>query len=391
LKTAREYLEELVKIGPRGPGTEGERKAAEYIARELKRMGYNVEWQGFKTTRDNLYLLPLQVAVLLCFSASISLKYGGLFNILALLLSILGLSLFLLEVSGVPIETSFMPRYQSQNVFTRFNDSGKKLIIVSAHYDTQRASILFHPKLVDYLGVVSKAIFACFLMVPIGILLSVFNIHSIAEVFLRAGLVATAIITVLMFFCEVTGRYVQGANDNGSGVALTLALAEYFANHRSEFPENVDIVFLFTGSEEAGVRGMKHFIKTYSKILPRDTQFIILDNLGAGKITFLEGEGIVFYRKAGKILLEIAEEMRKKNDGRVQKMKNLLLPTDALAVMAAGFNAIAFLGKDEKGRIANYHWYTDTIENVDMNLLQYAEEFFKEYLIRVAKTISRNT
>lgn len=68
-----------------------------------------------------------------------------------------------------------------------------------------------------------------------------------------------------MFFCEVTGRYVQGANDNGSGVALTLALAEYFTNHRSEFPENIDIVFLFTGSEGAGVRGMKHFIKNTLK------------------------------------------------------------------------------------------------------------------------------
>lgn len=89
--------------------------------------------------------------------------------------------------------------------------------------------------------------------------------------------------------------------------------------------------------------------------------------------------------------VEVPRGKTSRNKRRVQKMKNLLLPTDALAVMAAGFNAIAFLGKDEKGRIANYHWYTDTIENVDMNLLQYAEEFFKEYLIRVVETISRST
>lgn len=87
------------------------------------------------------------------------------------------------------------------------------------------------------------------------------------------------------------------------------------------------------------------------------------------------------------MLLDIAEEMQKKHNGKVQRMKNLLLPTDALPVMAAGFDAIAFLAKDERGRLGNYHWYTDTIENVDIDLLLYEEEFFKEYLIKVAETL----
>ncbi|HHY79576.1 MAG TPA: peptidase, partial [Thermoanaerobacter sp.] len=120
----------------------------------------------------------------------------------------------------------------------------------------------------------------------------------------------------------------------------------------------------------------------------KETKFIILDNLGTGKVTYLEGEGMIFYKRAGKMLLDIAEEMAKGRDGKVQKMKNLLLPTDALPAMAAGFDAIAFLGKDEKGRLGNYHWYTDTIENVDTQLLSYEEEFFKEYLVKVAERLS---
>ncbi len=390
LKSARRYLEELVQLGPRGSATEGERRAAEYISKELERMGYRVEWQDFRTTRDNLYLLPLQVASLLLISALISLTYGDMFNVLALLLSIVGISLLLLEVSGVPIETSIMPRYRSQNIFTGFDDSRRKKVIVSAHYDTQRASIMFHPRLVDHLGLVFKVLYAGFLLVPVGILLNTLRLQLLAEVLLVAGLAVTSANAVFMALCEVTGSYTQGANDNGTGVALTLALAEYYANRKKEFPGDVDVVFLFTGSEEAGERGMKQFIRRYSRALPRDTQFIILDNLGAGKVTFLEGEGMIFYRRAGSMLLEIAEEMRRESGGRVQRMRNLLLPTDALPVMATGFNAIAFLAKDEKGRIANYHWYTDTIENVDMDLLQYEEEFFKEYLTRVVKALSKN-
>jgi hypothetical protein len=57
--------------------------------------------------------------------------------------------------------------------------------------------------------------------------------------------------------------------------------------------------------------------------------------------------------------------------------------------MADGFDAIAFLAKDEKGRLCNYHWNADTIENVDTQsryqILSYEEEFFKEYLVKVAE------
>jgi hypothetical protein len=297
--------------------------------------------------------------------------------------------LLLLEVSGIPVETSIMPRFLSQNIFTKFDESKEKRIIVSAHYDTQRASVMFHPKIVDYLGLIYNISYAGFGLVPIGILFNVFKFQPLGTVFLIIGLIIVTANIIFMALCEITGKYTPGANDNGTGVALALALAEYYINHKDEFPGNVDVVFLFTGSEETGERGMKHFIKKYAKSLPKDTQFIILDNLGTGKITYLEGEGMIFYKKAGKMLLDIAEEMQKGHSGKVQRMKNLLLPTDALPVMAAGFDAIAFLAKDEKGRLGNYHWHTDTIENVDIDLLLYEEEFFKEYLMKVARELEK--
>lgn len=389
MKDSRKYLEELVQFRHRGSATKNERQAAEYILRELERMGYKVERQTFKTTRDNLYMLPLQVAILLFISALLSLMYGGIVNALAFFLSIFGIMLLLLEVSGIPVETSIMPRFLSQNIFTKFDESKEKRIIVSAHYDTQRASVMFHPKIVDYLGLIYNISYVGFGLVPIGILFNVFKFQPLGTVFLIIGLIIVTANIIFMALCEITGKYTQGANDNGTGVALALALAEYYINHKDEFPGNVDVVFLFTGSEETGERGMKHFIKRYAKSLPKDTQFIILDNLGTGKITYLEGEGMIFYKKAGKMLLDIAEEMQKGYSGKVQRMKNLLLPTDALPVMVAGFDAIAFLAKDEKGRLGNYHWHTDTIENVDIDLLLYEEEFFKEYLMKVARELEK--
>ncbi|MBE3592256.1 MAG: M28 family peptidase [Thermoanaerobacter sp.] len=382
-----DYLKELTKFEHRGSATKNERQAAEYILQELKRMGYKAEKRTFKTTRDNLYMLPLQVGVLLFICGFFSLMYGGPLEIAAFLLSLFAISLLLLEVSGKPVETSIMPKFLSQNVFTSFDESRSKRIIVSAHYDTQRGSIMFHPKIVDKLSAIYNISYIGFGLIPIGILFNIFNL-VIASAILRIGLIIVFANIIFMAICEVTGSYTQGANDNGTGVALTLALANYYINHKDKFPDNVDMVFLFTGSEETGERGMKNFIREYRKKLSKETKFIILDNLGTGKITYLEGEGMIFYKRAGKMLLDIAEEMAKGRDGKVQKMKNLLLPTDALPAMAAGFDAIAFLAKDEKGRLGNYHWHTDTIENVDTQLLSYEEEFFKEYLVKVAERLN---
>ncbi|SDG70900.1 Zn-dependent amino-or carboxypeptidase, M28 family [Thermoanaerobacter thermohydrosulfuricus] len=382
-----DYLKELTKFEHRGSATKNERQAAEYILQELKRMGYKAEKRTFKTTRDNLYMLPLQVGVLLFICGFFSLMYGGPLEIAAFLHSLFAISLLLLEVSGKPVETSIMPRHLSQNVFTSFDESRSKRIIVSAHYDTQKGSIMFHPKIVDKLSAIYNISYIGFGLIPIGILFNIFNL-VIASAILRIGLIIVFANIIFMAICEVTGRYTQGANDNGTGVALTLALANYYINHKDKFPDNVDMVFLFTGSEETGERGMKNFIREYRKKLSKETKFIILDNLGTGKVTYLEGEGMIFYKRAGKMLLDIAEEMAKGRDGKVQKMKNLLLPTDALPAMDAGFDAIAFLAKDEKGRLGNYHWHTDTIENVDTQLLSYEEEFFKEYLVKVAERLN---
>jgi len=383
-----EYLKEITKFKHRGSATKNEREAAEFISKKIEEMGYEIEKHIFKTTRDNLYLLPLRVGLLLLVAGFCSLLYQGFWQqIAALLLSIFALSLLLLEVSGKPVETGLLPRYLSQNVFTKLNESYGKRIIVSAHYDTQRGSIMFHPRIVDKIGMIYNISYIGFGLIPIGILLNIFNLNTVASIILYIALVIVFANVGFMSICEVTGRYTQGANDNGTGVALAMMLAEYYMNNKDKFPDDVDVVFLFTGSEEAGERGMKNFIREYQKKLSENTEFVILDNLGTGKITYLEGEGMIFYKKAGKMLLDIAEGVARGYNGKVQRAKNLLLPTDALPVMAAGFDAIAFLGKDEKGRLGNYHWYKDTIENVDIELLACEEEFFKEYLIQVAQRL----
>lgn len=384
-----DYLKEISRFEHRGSATKNERKAADYIAEKLKSLGYDVGVQEFKATRDNLYILPLQFGVLLFIMGAASLVYDKFLNIVELIVSLIAVFLLILELSGRSFETSIMPKHRSKNVFTKFEKNDKKKIIISAHIDTQKGSLMFSPKIVGRLKMIFNVGYVGFALIPLGIALKVMNISFVSNVLLGLGILITFSMIVFLLICQLGGKYTNGANDNGSGVSLALAIADHYANNKDKFPDDVQLVFLFTGSEETGERGMKYFLKRYKRLLDSNTQFIILDNLGAGKLTYLEGEGMIIYRKAGKMLLDVADLMAKEYpENTVQKRRNLLLPTDALPVLASGFDAIAFLSMDEDGSIKNYHWFTDTIENVDSKLLRYEESFLIEYVLRASIKMS---
>jgi len=383
MKSSVDFLRELCSFPHRGSATKEERKAAALIREKLEGFGYKVVEQEFRATKDNFYLLPVQVLILAIIGGLLSIFTG--LSWLSLLLLVYGLVLLFLEVSGFDLDLTLMPRCGSQNVYTLPDKLPSKLVIVSAHYDTQRGSFIFHPSFVDRIPLLFGVSYSGMGLVFLGIILRLFSLSVVPFWFLWIGIALSSIIFLVFFLAYLGGRYTQGANDNGSGTALALFLAQDFKINRADYPSDTEVLFLFTGSEEAGTKGMKAFLRKKEKELPRDsTKFIVLDNLGTGNVTFLTGEGMILYRKAGKDLLKVAWEMQKSSPREILEQKNLLLPTDSLPAAASGYQIISFLGKDRKGRLGNYHYYTDVFENVDQDFLRFQEGFFKEYLKRVA-------
>ncbi|MDI6869257.1 MAG: M28 family peptidase [Coprothermobacterota bacterium] len=382
MKNSIDFLRELCAFPHRGSATEEERKAASLIRGKLEEFGYKVIVQEFHATRDNFYLLPVQVLFLAIVAGLLSL-FSSL-SWLSLLLLVYGLALLFLEVSGFDIDLTVMPRFKSQNIYTLPDKLPSKLVIVSAHYDTQRGSFIFHPSFIDRIPLLFGVSYLSVGLMLLGVILRFFSLVSSSFWLLSIGAALSFLVFLVFLFAWITGRYTQGANDNGSGTALALFLAQDYKMNRADYPSDTEVLFLFTGNEEGGTKGMKAFLRKMSQELPRDaTKFIVLDNLGTGKVTFLAGEGMILYRKAGKELLEVARELKKTFPVEIQEQKNLLLPTDSLPVATKGFQTISFLGKDEKGRLGNYHYFTDVFENVDQDFLRLEENFFKEYLKRV--------
>lgn len=130
---------------------------------------------------------------------------------------------------------------------------------------------------------------------------------------------------------------------------------------------------------------MHHFLAAAKP--EKGTIFISLDNVGGGTLRYLRGEGMLVYRRYDPELIRLAEELAKEYPGAVEPLDNLLLPTDGLPAAKAGYPALTFLAAGEGGRIPNYHWHSDTLENADRTAVELTETFVMDYVSTLAKAL----
>jgi len=97
--------------------------------------------------------------------------------------------------------------------------------------------------------------------------------------------------------------YFPGANDNASGTAFTLALAQHFASKKEKLP--YPIVFVFFGGEEAGLLGSKAFANKPPIALQRIKFLINLDLMAGGS------EGLMMVN--GETEIQALESLRNLN------------------------------------------------------------------------------
>lgn len=84
-----------------------------------------------------------------------------------------------------------------------------------------------------------------------------------------------------------TEAYFPGANDNASGTAMLVSMADYF----KENPVDYNLMFIAFAGEEAGLLGSEHFVKEKSMKL-KDIEFLLnFDIMGSGEdgITVVNG------------------------------------------------------------------------------------------------------
>jgi hypothetical protein len=182
-------------------------------------------------------------------------------------------------------------RYPSQNVLAQ-TGQGRKTLALMAHYDTAKTFFLYHPKRVRFFRHNFLINAALATLLPLGALWT--GVSQLLGLYFLVQ-------AVLLALRELGAPYVNGANDNATGVAVAVALFEEL--RRDPLPD-YRVVLALTGSEEVGAKGAEFLVR--SGRIPPDALVLNIDNVGQGELFYATGEGMLIYHAYRGALLERA-------------------------------------------------------------------------------------
>lgn len=346
----RELWEELCALPHRGTATAMERLAAQKLQSYLEAKGHSVQAQSFATSKS-------YGPELIFISCILALAGGwGLWW-----LALLGTYGFWAHFSGwwVPWHGLF-ERARSQNLLSK-SGSGSNTLVLMAHYDSAKTLFVYNPKQVRFFrrnflinaGFATVLPFATFLPLLPTLLGLYFAVQAL-----------------LMFWRELTQPYVNGANDNASGVAVAVALFEELA---LEPPADTQVILALTGAEEVGAKGAEALLG--SGEIPSNAKVLNIDNVGKGTLFYACGEGMLVYHPyRGKLLEQAALEAGAK------PLEYRLAFFDTRPFAARGMDCLTLI-RLENGLPPHWHWPSDTAANVDFSdteaTLEYARRLVR--------------
>jgi len=361
---ARELIGELAAFDRRS-ASEGERRAAEMIAVRLEADGCSVEVE--REQAHGTYWWPLGLLTLAAGLASLK---GS--RILRTIVGGFTATALADDISGGSqwFRRTVLPQHDTWNVVAELGEAdATRTIVFVAHHDAANWSLLFAPQIPEFFGErfpkqLERSQTTPPIMFPVfaGPLLTLLSGLTGSKLLRRAAAVLS--LGSALTFAEIGSRsVVPGANDNLSGVAVLAGLARLL---REQPIAGVRVLLVSTGSEESFMEGMRGFAKSHFGSLPLDsTSFVCIDSVGSPTLMQLEGEGMLRmadYDEAFKSELSDAAAQLDVELVRGLRFRNA---TDALISMQAGYPTLMLGSISQYKAPSNYHWPTDTAENVD--------------------------
>ncbi|MDX1799148.1 MAG: M28 family peptidase, partial [Candidatus Lokiarchaeia archaeon] len=210
---------------------------------------------------------------------------------------------------------SFVVKEESKSIFTLIKSKNeipkRPLVIITAHYDSISANIPYRLQaiiffiyrlIVVFYGIVFFTSATIFFLD----LLRVIPVTNFLIVFISFSSVGGVFISIPILYIVFKERPSSGAIDNASGVAISIELAKIFNKNPLE---NTDILILWPGAEEWGLKGSKAFCKNHFQSLKKmydlDNSYNINIDMVGSYIGLLNKTGLVFRRKINKDLNDI--------------------------------------------------------------------------------------
>jgi hypothetical protein len=372
-------LEQVVEtLAPldRTPCSPGERQAAEWLAERLRAVG-GVEvaledessWGTFPPTATGLGTLGLLAAGL----ALRGRRRAGA------LLAVATLGGIVDEAQNGPriLRRLVRRRRRTVNVVASVDASGNGgpdsqtgTLVVLAHHDAPQSGVIFDQTLLKRVHERAPQLIAnaktgipnwwLGLAGPLCTLAgAIAGRRAPAGTGLALGAVATALAADVWRHATV-----PGANDNLSGVAAQVALAEMA---REQPLPGVRLLLASCGAEETLQDGIRAFVARHRGELDTErTWFINLDTVGSPHLVMLEAEGPVWMETyTGPWLRDLVADCAARLDVPLERGFRARASTDSVIPSRAGYPIATLVSITDWRAPANYHLPTDTPENLD--------------------------
>ncbi len=375
LKGVLHEVVEALAVIDRTPCSPGERQAAEWLAARLNAVaGVDVvledepSWGTFPPTATGLGLLGMAGAALVLRGH----RAAGAMLALATFAGILD------EAQNGPriLRRLVRRRRTTVNVIARAGEQrpgepdGSGTLVVLAHHDAPQTGLFFDQTLQRRLHELAPGLIERMKTPPpqwwIGLAGPLATIAAAAgrrRALARAGLVVAALgVTLIADIWR--SETVPGANDNLSGVAALVALAELLG----ECPvPGVRVLLVSCGAEETLQDGVRAFLARHrEELAPEHTWFVNLDTVGSPHLVMLEAEGPVWMeRYAGPWLRDLLAAHAERLAIRLQRGFRARASTDSVIPSRAGYPTATLVSMTDWRSPANYHLPSDTPANLD--------------------------
>ena len=246
---------------PRLSGTEFELKAFNKVMEEVENLNLEFEIQPF--TFSSFYSRIYPKIAFLSGSLILLLLY---LNIIMMISFVLILILFCIVMASIiltrkPEKIQFIKKFNSQNLLVKISsksnekDNNDRIVMFMSHLDSkgQRFTINTRIRMI-------KLWISSSLILAVVIIYKNWFSMGFEIIFYIIGLVPLIInmYASIIILLNTTDNSSIGAVDNASGITCNLELVNYYSIPKNRLT-NYNMWFLFTGAEECGTMGIRHF------------------------------------------------------------------------------------------------------------------------------------
>ncbi len=375
----------------RASASEGERRAAEWIAGRLRELGADARVE--EEDAHGTYWWPLGLLCAMAGAGGLTGRRGA-----ALLVGAAAAAAIADDITGGRqlFRRRLLPARTTCNVVAETGDrTATDAVLLVSHHDAAHWGLLFHPALSEKLGdrfpkALERTNTSPPLMWPVvgGPLLLALGALLGSRLLRRAGTFLSC--GSALTFAEIGSRStVPGANDNLTGVATLIDVARAV---RDQPVDGLRVLLVSTGSEESFMEGMQAFARRHFGALPRDrTHVICVDTVGSPELIQLEGEGMLRMHDYPPEFKDLLSEVAREAGVHLRRGLRLRNATDALIPLRAGFPVVALCSMDRYKRPSNYHWPTDVPDNVDFSTVAAAATLCEAVVRRLARDAGSET